>query len=176
MVNGLRDTISFNFDLGVLLLFLVVFIELQSQRRRDRARAAREQRRASIEVYQQLELASNEIFRFEADHVDLIRPLYTGQGAPTEIGQQHAYYGYVNQILNLFEMQVELYCSDIVDLKTLGTWISWFNELARAPGFRAIWEDGVREEYSTRLAELIDLTMASEEPLTLEQAQQVLDR
>lgn len=176
LVTMVRETISFNFDLGVLILLVVVAIELRSQRRRDVAQAKRDQRSASIEVYQRLELASNEVFRFEADHVDLIRPLYSGHGAPTEIGRQHAYYGYVNQILNLFEMQVELYCNDIVDVSTLGTWVAWFNELARAPGFRDVWEDGVREEYSARLAELIDLTMASEEPLTLEQAKELLDR
>jgi len=159
--------LSFNFDISVLLLFIVVYIELRSQRRRDLEQSRREQERSQIEVYQRLELASNDVHRFEADHIDLIRPLYTGVGAPTEVAEQHAYYSYVNQILNLFELQVELYWNHIVNDDILATWVDWFNEVARAPGFLAVWEDGVRQQYSDRLVAVMDAASSAEDPIAL---------
>ncbi len=159
--------LSFNFDISVLLIFIVVYIELRSQRRRDIEQARREKEQSQIEVYQRLELASNDVLRFEADHIDLIRPLYTGIGAPTETAEQHAYYSYVSQILNLFELQVELYFNHIVNEDILATWVEWFNEVARAPGFLAVWEDGVRQQYSQCLVAVLDAASTAENPITL---------
>jgi hypothetical protein len=168
--------LSFNFDISVLLIFLVVYIELRSQRRRDLDQMRRERERSQLEVYQRLELASNDVHRFEADHIDLIRPLYTGVGAPTETAEQHAYYSYVNQILNLFELQVELYWNHIVNDDILATWVDWFNEVARAPGFLAVWEDGVRQQYSDRLVAVLDTASTAGDPLTLSDVVRIIAR
>lgn len=159
--------LALSLDVGFVLAFLAVFIELRSQRHRDREQARREQEQGRIEIYQRLELASNELHRFEADHPDLIRPLYTGEGAPTDPAVALAYRNYVSQILNLFELQVELYGSGLVDDRILATWGHWFVEVGRAPGFRTVWEAEVGEHYSPLLCSMIEHVMRTDGPIDL---------
>lgn len=159
--------LALTLDVGFVLAFAAVFIELRSQRRRDQEQARREQERGRIEIYQRLELASNELHRFEADHPDLIRPLYTGEGAPTDPAVSLAYRNYVSQLLNLFELQIELYGRGLVDGRILATWGRWFTEVGRAPGFRAVWEDELGEHYSPRLGTIIEHVMRTDGPIDL---------
>lgn len=159
-------SIELSFDVGIVLLLAMVLVELRVQHRRDRDAERVEQARRQVEIYQRLELASNDLHRFEADHVDLIRPLYTGVGVPTEVGERHVYVGYVCQLLNLFELQVELFCSGLVDEEELGTWVPWFNEVGRAKGFREVWEEDLRAQYSARLVRVLDRVMEGDGPAT----------
>lgn len=138
-------------DLGIIVAIAALFIELRRQHKSDREGAERDRQRSQFEIYQRLELASVELYRFEADHLDLIRPLYTGKNSPTEVAERHAYKNYVAQILNLFELQIELYSNSLVDQHILETWVPWFNQLGRAPGFPEVWGDGLGANYSARL-------------------------
>ena len=148
-------------DIGIILALAAVFFELRSQRNRDRELARRDQERSQFEIYQRLELASNDLHRFEADHLDLIRPLYTGKGAPTDPAELHAYTNYVSQIMNLFELQIELYRRKLVEEDTLCTWLPWFNDLGAAPGFPDVWSDDFRPNYSNHLQRVMDLAVQS---------------
>lgn len=161
-------------DIGIFLAFIAVFLELRSQRNRDRAQAKREQKRSQFEIYQRLELASIDLHRFEVDHVDLIRPLYTGVGAPTEPAELKAYHNYVSQILNLFELQVELHCNELVEASILETWLPWFNDVGKAPGFRAVWEAGVGSHYSQRLQRLMERVIQSDEGIQPSELRRIL--
>ena len=140
-------------EIGVLIGSVwAVLYGVSVQKRRDREVARRE-------IYQRLELASIDLFRFEADHIDLIRPLYSGEPPPSDPAAFHAYRNYVCQILNLFEMASELYCSDVLDDEVFTSWVAWFRELGLAPGFRPLWEGGLHENYTGTLAELMALAM-----------------
>lgn len=166
--------IDLTLDIGIILAFVAVFLELRSQRNRDREQAKREQTRSQFEIYQRLELASIDLYRFEADHLDLIRPLYTGTGEPTEPAELKAYHNYVSQILNLFELQVELYCNELVDSSILETWLPWFNDVGKAPGFSAVWEDGLGNHYSQRLQLLMGQIMGSENGIQSSDLREIL--
>lgn len=162
-------------DIGIILAIVTLILELRSQQKSSRELAEREQKRAQVEIYQRLELASSELHRFEADHLELIRPLYTGKNAPTEPAQSHVYSNYVSQILNLFEMQIELFCNGLVDRDNLDTWLPWFNELGLAPGFRAVWTDGVSDNYSRRLRRVLDKILELERNLESAELLEILE-
>jgi len=163
-------------DIGIIVAIVALILEIRNQRNSDRELAKREQRRAQTEIYLRLELASSDLHRFEADHLDLIRPLYTGQDVPTDPAAVHAYNNYVSQILNLFELQMELYCTELIDEANLRTWLPWFNELGRAPGFAGVWANGVAENYSERLQEVMTRILVSSEGISMPELLDALGR
>lgn len=136
--------------LVVLLSVAAVLYGISVQKRRDREIAMRE-------IYQQLELASIDLFRFEADHLELISPLYSGNAPPTDPAAFHAYRNYVCQILNLFEMAVEMCCGGSISDDIFTSWIEWFRELGQAPGFAPLWNRGLRDHYTGKLQKVMDL-------------------
>ena len=143
-------------EIGVLIGSVwAVLYGVSVQKRRDREVARRE-------IYQRLELASIDLFRFEADHLDLIRPLYSGEPAPADPAAFHAYRNYVCQILNLFEMASELCCAGVVEEEVFSSWIAWFEELGQAKGFRSLWEGGLRDNYTGTLGAVMELAMAED--------------
>ena len=152
----MTDLIVWQVSLGNLLEIAVLLVSVWAvlygfrlERRRDREVARRE-------IYQRLELASIELFRFEADHLDLIRPLWDGSEPPADPAAYQAYRNYLSQILNLFEMAAELYCEGVLDEDVFASWVAWFQEIGRAPGFRPMWEGGLRDHYTGALCELMD--------------------
>lgn len=163
--NGGLVDFGLSLDVGIIVAIIALALELRRQQRSDRELAQRDRARSQFEIYQRLELASIDLHRFEADHLDLIRPLYTGSGAPKDPAAMHAYTNYVSQILILFELQIELYCNELVDRKILQTWRPWFNELGLAPGFPALWSDGVAENYSERLQNVMNRIVESQRGL-----------
>src|SRR5690606_413137 len=84
---------------GVVTLFLAT----QHQSYRELENAKRE-------IYQRFELAAIDLFRFEAEHKDLIRPLWeAGTAIPEEGTAEYvAFQNYVCQNLNLLEMAARL--------------------------------------------------------------------
>jgi len=153
MVEWIIWRISVGTVAELILLIISVGAVLSGillEKRRDRAIAKRE-------IYQRLELASIDLFRFEADHLDLIRPLYTGEDAASDPAMFHAYQNYVCQILNLFEMSVELFCEGVIEEQVFRSWIAWFRETGQAPGFASLWNGGLRDNYTGRLARIMDL-------------------
>lgn len=151
------EWISWQISVGTLAELLVLVLSVAAvlygilvQKRLDREVAKRE-------IYQRLELASIDLFRFEADHLDLIRPMYTGEPPPPDPAAFHAYQNYACQVLNLFEMSVELCCGGVIDDDIFGSWVAWFRELGQAPGFAPLWHGGLRDNYTGRLAKVMDL-------------------
>ncbi len=143
-------------EIGVLLGSVwAVLYTVRDQKRRDREVARRE-------IYQRLELASIDLFRFEADHLDLIRPLYSGDAPPSDPATFHAYRNYVCQLLNLFEMAVELCCADVVSEEIFASWIAWFEELGQAPGFEPLWNGGLRDNYTGTLGQVMDIAVSDD--------------
>ncbi len=138
-------------QIAAILVATGTFIVAQSfQRARDRKIARRD-------VYQKLEFASMDLFRFEADHLDLIRPVWeAGHPIPKKgTAEYTATMNYVCQLLNLFELALKFRQDKTMPADIFGSWVAWFYLLLRAPGFPGIWED-TRWNYLPQLRHLLD--------------------
>lgn len=133
--------------LGATLTF--VFAQA-IEKRKDRKQANRES-------YQQLEFASIDLFRFEAENIELIRPIWEeGREIPsTKTAEYIVLMNYVCQMLNLFEMALKFRKDKTLLPEVFGTWIAWFQLLICSPGFHEIWKD-VRMDYLPELREIMD--------------------
>lgn len=143
-----------------ILAAVLTFITAQAiEKRKDR-------RQANRNSYQQLEFAAIDLFRFEAENIDLIRPVWeTGKEIPNRNTAEFVVLmNYVCQILNLFEMALRFRRENILHPEVFGTWISWFRLLISSKGFRAIWKS-VRMDYLPELREIMDggIQIAEEE-------------
>jgi hypothetical protein len=102
---------------------------------------------AQREIYQRLELASIELFRFESNSMDTVILLWEGDEdeyeeklPPLDIKKEYALKEYVCQILNLFEMALRFRRDGIMEEEVFGSWIIWMCELTTRPRFRKLWE------------------------------------
>lgn len=152
-MNTFLADLSVDALVQIISLFLAVisFLIVQTiERRRDRAVANRE-------AYQNLEFASIDLFRFEADHLDLIRPIWEPETEfPDEDTAEYtALMNYVCQTLNLFEMAIKFRKYNVLADDIFGSWVTWFELVVGAPGFPTIWED-VRLDYLPELRNIFD--------------------
>jgi hypothetical protein len=117
-------------------------------------------RTANLQIYQTLELQSVELFRFEADHPDLVENLWFGpippsllseevQLSPREETEIYVLRQYVCQILNLFEMAYRFRIRGIMEPEVYGSWVIWMWELCESEVFCAFWRhpDGLPSNY-----------------------------
>lgn len=109
------------------------------------------------EIYQRLELASIDLFRFEMKHSDKTWRLYDPKCDLTKMSGQeyHEMANHVTQILNLFEMSVELHSRKILDAKIFSTWVKWFFEIGMLNNFQMIWKD-IKLHYTADLRKILD--------------------
>lgn len=138
-------------QIAALLVAVVTFVIAQgAEGKRDRDVANRE-------IYQRLELSSNELFRFEAQNPDLIRPLWEeGAVIPRDGTAEHmASMNYVCQILNLFEMAIRFRKEKVLSADIFGTWVAWFWAVAGAPGFGWYWSNS-RGDYLPTIRKIMD--------------------
>lgn len=95
------------------------------------------------EIYQQLELASIELFRFESENEELVTLLWE-ENKINEIKEGTASYfiytNYVCQYLNLFEMSVRFKVEKVMPDDVFGSWITWIFDVCSAPGFKEVWQ------------------------------------
>jgi len=135
---------------GVTVAAASIIIAHAIQRSRDRKIARRD-------IYQKLEFASVELFRFEADHLDLIRPIWEeGRPLPAKGTAEYvAIMNYICQILNLFELAIKFRKDNTMPADIFGSWVAWFYLLLRAPGFPAIWKD-TKWNYLPQLRNVMD--------------------
>lgn len=111
----------------------------QSKQQAEQSR--KELKEARREIYQRLELASIELFRFEADHIELIRPLWEAAAKLPDQGtaEDEAFCNYVCQHLNLHEMAIRFRLDNVMEAEVFISWIAWFWKLSTAPRFPQIW-------------------------------------
>lgn len=113
--------------------------------RKDRAR---DRKTANSALYQTLELASIELFRFEADHPKVIAPLWE-KDAPLPVegtAEFVAAMNYLCQNLNLFEMAIRFYRNGVFENDIFRSWQTWVFAVAHAPGFPRLWK-AVENDY-----------------------------
>jgi len=112
-------------DVAVWALVVTLVITILSARKANRVERE--------ENYIQLELASNELFRFEADHAAQLEPFQ----------------------LNLFEIAVRLREQDRFGKIAFGTWVVWFYDTLNEWFFREEWPT-LRENYTVELRGIFD--------------------
>lgn len=112
--------------------------------------------------YMQLELASSDIFRFTAEHAELLR-LVRGPGGPRIPARdprfatacevlRNLYY----QTLNLFEVCSRLRRDEVVPPAVFASWVAWFIELIEDRYFREHWE-AIRANYTDDVRVIMDV-------------------
>ena len=111
------------------------------------------------EVYQRLELASIDLFRFEMGKNKTAWRLYDSSFSVSTVGKDsqegQEVLNHVTQLLNLFEMCVELRNDKIVDNKIFSTWLKWIFEIASLDNFQYLWKENLHNHYTDHLGELI---------------------
>ena len=155
-----------------LLVAVVTFVITdRSKRKQHQNTAEREIRQdrmqANREIYQRLELSSTDLFRWEADHLEVIRPLWE-EGTPIPPADSAEYQvvaNYACQILNLFEMAIRFRKDDIVPAEVFNSWVIWFYNLCNAPHFPELWA-ALKMDYTDDLGDVMNagIELALKEP------------
>ena len=110
------------------------------------------------ENYLALELASNELFRYEAQYGAVLsdymadEPPETSEAAASDDMIASNFY---LQALNLFEIAVRLRGDNGFDPKIFGSWVIWFHDTAHSWYFRENWPEW-RENYTRALRRIFD--------------------
>jgi hypothetical protein len=123
-------------------------------------RSEQANRTANQQIYQTLELQSVQLFRFEAEHPDLVEELWYGdvpqklltpgmELPPDEEAKLYVLRQYVCQMLNLFEMAYRFRVRGIMEAEVFGSWVIWMWELCESDVFGAFWknEDNLPANY-----------------------------
>jgi hypothetical protein len=147
--------------LGAIIIPISLYAVELFRLRRDSNKAA------NREIYQQLEMASINLFQFEADHLDIIRPVWEeGVALPPEgSAERVAVTDYVCQILNLFEMAIRFRMENVMPPSVFGSWVIWYYALGNTPHFPEIWQE-CRLDYAPDLRQIMNkaVELSSEEP------------
>lgn len=115
------------------------------------------------EIYQRLELASIDLFRFEHEFSDNTWRLYDENYLmPDQTSKEYReIINHTTQIVNLFEMIVEFEENKIVDEKIFSTWVPWFWEMTQLKNFVQIWHT-IKWNYTQELQDIIDMGIHSD--------------
>lgn len=135
---------------SALFAYFTYFHSLRRSRKREMEQAYRE-------TYLTLELAANDVFRFEADHPELVRQIFEkGAVLPAEEAAERVILlDYVCQILNLFELATRFRCEQIVPKDIFESWVAWMYQIWTAPGFITLWPT-IRHDYTEGLQKIMD--------------------
>ena len=112
------------------------------------------------DVYLRLELASIELFRFEMEQSDKTWRLYNEhfklahEKNPKKAEREIT--NHITQLLNLFEMSIELHNRKIIDDEIFCTWLKWIFETAQLETFKCLWEKNLENHYTNSLRNLIE--------------------
>jgi len=119
---------------------------------------------AKRDNYLQLELASIDLFKFEMEQSIKTWRLYNDKHVITKPQQDEKetqeireMTNHVTQILNIFEMSIELHRKNVFDDKIFSTWIKWIHEFAQLENFQKLWKNELNQHYTQELYCLIKL-------------------
>jgi hypothetical protein len=152
-----------------LISFIAGVIYFIIQRRADRRK---DLKTANREIYQKLELASIDLFRFDAGSSKVTGLLWAeNQSLPKEgTTERYAFLNYVCQILNLFEMSIRFRKENIMPAEVFGSWVIWYYDLFSRPNFLPIWKE-VKLNYTCDLRRVVDKCIEIESEIENEQEQ-----
>ncbi|NVO09103.1 MAG: GNAT family N-acetyltransferase [Bacteroidales bacterium] len=144
-----------NIDLGQIATAISLLIAVLTFIIKERSDIKRELRIANRETYQKLELASIDLFRFDAINIELSSILWGDYEIPLDSGKRYAYLNYVCQILNLFEMSIRFKKEKVMPAEVFGSWVIWYYDLCERKNFKPIWSD-VKMNYTCDLRKIIE--------------------
>lgn len=125
----------------------------------QRIEKAKDRKAVMRDTYQRLELASIELFRFEAGNVNFIRAVWEKHAPLPErdAAEYTVLTNYVCQILNLFELAVSFRRERVLPPEIFGSWVAWMDDLVNSEGkaFGEVWAE-VRRNYTPDLRRIMD--------------------
>lgn len=133
---------------GLVVTILVFLVKLQ-----------RDQEVRRQEAYLQLELASNEAFRFEALYSSHLTPFLGLQPDRAPLPPSALIDSHLSQVLNLFEIAARYRRIGFIDGEVFGSWVAWYHDLLCAWYFRHRWPH-IREHYTHELRAVFDEPVA----------------
>ncbi|MEL6868946.1 MAG: GNAT family N-acetyltransferase [Pseudomonadota bacterium] len=138
-----RDTIA----ILALIVTIIVFIVQQRQGNRIEKQ----------ENYLTLELASNDLFKFEGEHAKAIGPFQ--ENTLPDAAHIEAHSGLADAFffmtLNLFEASVRFRKNLTIEKTVFGSWVVWYYDTLCSAYFRSQWPR-LRENYTVELKEIFD--------------------
>ena len=119
-------------------------------------RAWKETRIMKFNMYQNLEFASNELFRFEAENHAKIDPFMSMNAPDTEPTMTRSVINnYLYQTLNLFEIAAAYRAEKLIEPAVYGSWVIWYYNTLNSWYFRQSWEE-IRINYTPTLRNIFD--------------------
>ncbi|MDG2532423.1 hypothetical protein P6144_02090 [Sphingomonas sp. HITSZ_GF] len=136
-------------------------------------------------AYLSLEMASSEVFKYEAEKDAELKPYRTVYAAPSARkrlgGRSNAKIAYnlYFQTLNLFEVCARFRRQSIIEHQVFASWVAWFYDTLDDWYFREMWYD-LRSNYTDDVRDIFDLGTAifarhGEEAPAGDDAEAVLD-
>ncbi len=137
-------------SVSILVALTTFFISNLINKIKDRKLARKE-------IYLSLEYASIDLFRFEAENIELIRPVWQKDILIPKRGtaEYEVLVNYLCQMLNLFELAISFRGNKTMPHDVFGSWVDWYYKLAKAPGFLILWPD-IRVNYVEQLRKILD--------------------
>ncbi len=136
--------------LGIIIAAILVVTTNSINAKRDRETTHQQ-------IYQNLELASIDLFRFEnnPETRSLISAVWADGDVALNDVDRYRVQEYVCQFLNLFEMGVRFRRDDVMPHDVFGSWLIWIWELCGRPVFQALWEKDLKWNYIELLRNVI---------------------
>lgn len=158
-IFGIKDSVELDLGsiasiLGIVAAALAIIIS-------NRQQAYKELQVARDQIYQQLEIESINLFRFEIENVELARVIWDDTVSFDELQKDNskAYQilQHICQVLNLFEMAVRFKRDGIAHEDVFKSWELWIFDLCKSNIFLNYWHiEGVRENYIKLFQNIID--------------------
>jgi len=157
---GVNDEVRLTLDsiasiVGIVAAALAIIIS-------NRHQADKEQQASRDQIYQQLELESNNLFRFEVKNVRLVRivrenELITYDNMVKDRDLTLQVISYMYQVLNLLEMAVRFRKNNMVHDDVFAGWEAWIFELCKSTIFVHCWYlEDMRDNYIVMFQKMID--------------------
>ncbi len=110
------------------------------------------------EIYQTLELASEDLFTLEIEHRDLIHKFFKDDAdfESLDDAEQFAAEEYFCKVLNLQEMAVNFRLEGISHPSIFATWVAWMEETCVCPVFQTIWRETLCHHYDIDFAAMLN--------------------
>jgi hypothetical protein len=116
-------------------------------------------------MYQQLELASIDLIRWETANMKTIlkvREAYEKGNMNISAEDEELIEARYFQTLNLFELCISSARARTLPEKVFGSWLPWIYEFSNEPGFKDIWSE-IKTNYVPECREIIDSAIENQE-------------
>lgn len=134
---------------GIMVLVAIVLYFAESRK---------ELKIAQRNTYLNIETEANQVFRFEFENSGKLYWIYDEEDTGENLNAPERVWAcqeYLCQILNLFEIAIELRTTGHLDDSVYDSWIRWFWDVSSAKNFGAFWKD-LRSNYTAGLQAVID--------------------